>query len=383
MSRLVFKVRSEGIYSSFRFPLKLRPQEDELLSSWLIRLALLHRTMPMTFTNLYMPETKNRFWSVDIDLQSDPESIERLFRKCGVPVEVLSGMTLSSYEGLLIERVYGNTGGTPFIGPLGIRGKRSTLPGLRYCPLCLKDDTLPYYRKKWRLSLSVACPRHRCFLKDRCSSCGTPLTPYLSCKYERLDVCYKCGEKLSKPRTLSISEGSEILWAVEHFYSVLDDGYLMIGKAPVYSHLYFYVLHQLLKLMLSRKYGEKLMDGVGLKQDQSIGYKSFEGVPIQLQAEMLVKAVWLLEEWPERLISVCSRQKLLSSALLRDMNPTPFWYWKEVIERLYQPDRFVTYAEVQEAIRFMEKYGIDYSELALSRMLGVGQVFRRRKKWIG
>lgn len=382
MSRLVFKVRSEGIYSDFKFPLKLRPQEDELLSSWLVRLALLHRTMPMTFTNLYMPETKNRFWSVDIDLQADTESLEALSKKCGVPVDMLSGLTLRSLEGYLFEKVYDNTGGTPFISPLGMRGRRNTLPGQRYCPLCLREDTQPYFRKRWRLAFSVVCLKHQCLLKDRCPSCGSPLTPYLSSKYERLDVCYSCGEKLTKAKVTSVTEGSEILKTVEHLYSVLDDGYLMIDGTPVYSHLYFQVLHQLLKLMLNRRYGQKLLEGVGLKQDLAIRCKTFESVPLDVQAGMLVKAVWLLDEWPERLFSVCNRQKLYSAALLRDMSSVPFWFWRVVAERLSHPDRFVTVAEIQEAIRFMERRGMVYSELALSRQLGVGQVFRKRKSTV-
>lgn len=336
----------------------------------------------MTFTNLYMPETRNRFWVGDIDLQADPDMMGALSRKSGLPVELLHAMTLRSYEGYLFEEVYGNTGGTPFINPLGLRGRRSSLPGLRYCPLCLREDELPYFRKKWRLAFSVLCPQHRCYLLDRCPGCGTPLTPYLSCKGGKIEACYKCRRSLLG-EALSIHEDGEVLKAVEWLYSLLDEGFTIVGDTEVYSHLYFSVLHQILRLMMSRRYGQKLRDGVGIDALDVSGYKTYEDVPIRDQARMLIRAVWLLKDWPQRFIDVCEHQKLFSSALLKDLEQAPFWYWRIVMEKLYNPDKVVTAEEIQGAARFMEKRGMPISELSLSKILGVRQVFRKRAIKLG
>lgn len=375
--RLVFKVHSKSAYAHFKFPLKLRPLEDELLSSWLIRLALLHRTMPTTFTNLYLPETKNQFWVADIDLQSDPVMLAALSEKSGVPVEILHAMTLKSYEGYLVEKVYGKTRATKFVSPLGLRGRRSTLSGLRYCPLCLRDDEHPYYRKKWRLSFSVICTKHRCYLNDSCPKCSTTLTPYLACKSGRVDVCYKCGRVLSTASAAEPASG-ETVTVVEILLKILDDGYVTISGTPIYSHLYFSVLHQILRLMLSRRCGARLLEGVGIDSSDFSVCNTFESVPILDQATMLIKAIWLLNEWPHRFIDVCERKRFFSSALLRDFEQAPFWYWKIVMERLYHPDSIVTAEEIMEAAEFMERRGMPVSEFSLSRMLGVSQVFRKR-----
>lgn len=390
MMKLVFKVHSEGRYAKSRFPRKLRPHDDELLSSWLIRLALLHRTAPMTFTNLYMPETKNRLWSSDLDLQAGPELITRLAEKSDAPIEDLQRMTLGSYAGYLFETAYGTTGGTPFVNPLGMRGRRNKLPGVRYCPLCLMEDKEPYFRKHWRLSISVACLKHRCYLLDRCQKCGSPVTVYLSCRSGALDSCYMCGEKFVKAPVVYPDKDNGVFRVLERICSIINDGYVIIGynhdsPSPVYSHLYFQVLHQLLKLMLNRRYGKQLREGVlldfgdiGCESQDGKKWKAFEFVPIPFQAEMLIRAVWLLENWSERFVEVCRKQKLLSSAMLRDMNPAPFWYWKVVIEQLYRPDRFVTETEIREALWYMDRREMVYSEKALSRLLGVRQVFRKR-----
>lgn len=376
VTRLVYKVRLEGRYSASKFPLKLRPLEDELLSSWVTRLALLHRTMPMTFTNLYLPETKNRFWSVDIDLQADPPILAALSQKSGTPVEELHQMTLKSYEGYLFEKAYRKTGGTPFVQPLGLRGRRSTLPGLRYCPECLLTDKQPYFRKKWRLALSIVCLKHLCYLRDRCPTCSTPLTPYLACKAGGLDVCYKCGSELSKAQP---SEKMGIVAEVtERLFSAIMNGFLIRNGVPTYSHLYFQVLHQMLKLMSNRRYGAKMREAVGLAPVDVTGRKAFELMQIKDQAEMLVSGVWLLDEWPERFVAICNRQRFLSSALLRDLREVPFWYWKVVTEFLYRPDRLVTNMEIKEALNFMRNHGIRVTEAALSKIVGVQQVFRKR-----
>jgi len=262
MTKLVFKVRAENRYAGLKFPLRLRPLEDELLSSWLIRLAILHRTMPMTFTNLYLPHTKNKLWSSDLDLQADGELLAGLSAKAaGIPVEQLHSMTLKGYEGYLFEQVYGKTRATQFILPLGMRGRRATLPGLRFCPECLRDDPQPYFRKTWRLSLSTACPAHCCYLHDRCPHCCTPLTPYISCQDGRLTDCYKCGKSLVSGKARFLVAPGEFVVVANRLIKTLDDGTVFIDGSPVYSHLYFRVLHHMLRMLMSRKWGAKRQGG--------------------------------------------------------------------------------------------------------------------------
>lgn len=82
--KLVYKVRSQRIYFGFKFPRKIRPFHGELLGSWLTCLSLLHRTVPVTFTNMFMPETRNKLWSADLDLQADSTVLDALYRSISV-----------------------------------------------------------------------------------------------------------------------------------------------------------------------------------------------------------------------------------------------------------------------------------------------------------
>jgi hypothetical protein len=42
----------------------------------------------------------------------------------------------------------------------------------RYCPLCLRQDQIPYLRLSWRVAFQLMCPEHHCGLLEKCPSCG-------------------------------------------------------------------------------------------------------------------------------------------------------------------------------------------------------------------
>src|SRR6266566_3835976 len=69
---------------------------------------------------------------------------------------------------------------------------------LRYCPICLKEQTTPYYSLIWRFSAIPVCKTHRCALLDRCGHCGTVL-PLLT-QRSRIAQCQACqGDLRSCP----------------------------------------------------------------------------------------------------------------------------------------------------------------------------------------
>lgn len=374
--RPIYKLR-ERRYGEATFPLKVIPLDDELLSSWLIRVALEHKTVPSTFTNLYLPETKNKLWAGDVDLHADDTLLERLSVKAAVPVETLLAMTFRSYEGVLFERLHPATGGTSFLLKMAMRGRWSRSPGIRWCPDCLLEDNCPYFRKKWRLSLFTVCLRHRKYLADRCS-CGKSLTLYKSLWLDGRPNCPHCRADLADVAKEYRDVEYSIVDAEERIRQIMDDGYVVMGGVPVYTHLYFRVLHHILRLLMNKKWGGRLWNEVGLELSVSRA-KAFERMVIVDQAKLIERAVWLLDEWPERFVDVCRRQRILSSALLHDLVDAPFWYWDVVMREMYRPDRVVSEEEIRAAIKYMKKHGMLINQQRLSRLLGVSEVFRKRK----
>lgn len=60
------------------------------------------------------------------------------------------------------------------------------------CPLCLRDDKVPYLRTRWEHTFSETCARHQCALIDTCPNCQEPLD---AVRITNLSLC-KCGEDL-------------------------------------------------------------------------------------------------------------------------------------------------------------------------------------------
>ncbi|MGH9908482.1 MAG: TniQ family protein, partial [Pyrinomonadaceae bacterium] len=69
----------ETIFTGTLWPVHLKPQEDELLSSWLARLALAHGQTEASFTIRVWPG--RILVARDVDLWNDPTIFETLFIK--------------------------------------------------------------------------------------------------------------------------------------------------------------------------------------------------------------------------------------------------------------------------------------------------------------
>jgi hypothetical protein len=70
---------------------------------------------------------------------------------------------------------------------------------LQFCPSCLGEDEVPYFRRSWTLATRVSCFRHRCRLRDRCPSCGQGIAPFRQARLVPQQNCAFCGTPLAKP----------------------------------------------------------------------------------------------------------------------------------------------------------------------------------------
>lgn len=331
MAELVFKVHGRTRYQASKFPLHLRPEEDELLSSWLIRLALLHHTMPCTFTNLFLPETRNKLWSADLDLQAAPAVLCALSDKSGLPVCRLHLMTLKSYEGFLFEQAFPKNKETQFINRTGMRGRRCRRPALRFCPLCLKEDASPYVRKKWRLSFSTACLKHRCFLLDRCPRCEAPVTLYRRPVISDFPNCDVCGFSLSEAEVEGIPQESYGLTAIQKIYSIIDNGFIIMNGVPIYSFLFLQVVHHFSKAAYSWGKTKGFLDHEIMRHQLSDlpweqKVREVEDVPLKEQYLLFSGVIRLFDPYPSNFIDYCVQNSLGKTQLSKDLHVTPFWF---------------------------------------------------------
>lgn len=180
-----------------KFLVRPKPQKNELLSSWLARVARAHLTNTTSFTNMHFKEYRaNIIWQRDLDIWCPDELIKRLSFKSGYSVEIIFEMTLRSLEGIVADHITGKSY-TKNISPLGNYCHVKTKGGLHFCPECLKEDKIPYFRKEWRLSFYTHCLKHSLKLFDRCPNCKTPLTISKSFEEKSFLYCYKCGNNIT------------------------------------------------------------------------------------------------------------------------------------------------------------------------------------------
>lgn len=180
-------------------PVHLQPKDDELLSSWIIRLAHVHGIKVQTFSAMLFGRNTT-IWNRDLDQLAPVEDLKILSTVTGVSLDRIEQTTLRSLEGILFERHTPN-GMCRWIIPIGIFHRSRRRPGLMFCPKCLKEDNEPFFRRTWRLAFATACIKHRCYLLDSCPNCKSPLAPHRSDMQSRsvfpvagLNVCcWKCG----------------------------------------------------------------------------------------------------------------------------------------------------------------------------------------------
>jgi hypothetical protein len=310
-------------------PCSTKPKEDELFSCWLIRLSNAHFYKCHSFYSLLFP--KHSIWNRDIDKSVKKEFLEELSVKTLSTYEELYSTTLKSYEGNLYLN-HNPNGNSKWILPLGIEHRKRYKYGLTYCPSCLKkDNNDPYYRKSWRLSLSIICESCGCYLRDCCSNCKNPIAfhrNYLGkqTNYDDIEVstCFFCGFNLSNSRIIHAEE--KYVKMQEKINRILRK---QTEKRNAYPHLYFDVLHHLIQALIHNI--EISNRPRKIKKNDKI----FESFRINERKFYLTHAFWLLEGFPDRFIWFMKRKKIKSTTLFKDFKDIPYWYYQVVYENFY------------------------------------------------
>jgi hypothetical protein len=173
--------------SSTLWPIHPKPLPDELFSCWLLRIARGYAMTIQQFCALIWPG--QIIWSKDLDRTAPANVLHLLSVRTGTAYEAVVATTLAQYEQSLIQ-----SDGQVFDSLYFVRRQKDVV---RFCPRCLSEDTVPYFRRQWRLAFISVCPRHQCALADCCSECGAFCEPAKApMNSASLAACYKCGSDL-------------------------------------------------------------------------------------------------------------------------------------------------------------------------------------------
>lgn len=267
----------------------VKPYNDELLSSWFMRLAKKNHTNISTlichiFKNDILSKHTSKLHVKDMDIYPfNKNQKEMLFSVTNV---WLDDFQLFKYNGFLNETVHRYQ-------KLWIaEPKTKHFYGIRYCPKCLEEK--PYIRQQWRILLYNICSAHNCYLKCECPVCNKKFIYYDNGFTREIYQCHHCGFDLRK---------SEIQYIVNQKYinsqhklmNILDAGYYKLNKRYYYSMGLFYLLKSLVLTLM--KIGD-----VKVKYIKQLK-------PCHL-SKYLSHVLFILENFPKRFNRYCKRNRL-------------------------------------------------------------------------
>lgn len=380
--QLIHKLSFKGMKDK-RFFLHPKPIKGELLSSWLVRIALSHRIAPVTFMNIHFPQLKPDIWSRDVDLYwgTRPNLLELLSYKSRVPINELFQCTLISYEGYLNEKIYANTR-NKLITPLVNRGREIRSPGLRYCPQCLQEDDVPFFRKEWRLSFVTTCLKHRCFLKDCCPICKSTVNIHKLIQNDNICHCYKCNSSYLDTEIEIVPYNSYGIQAQKKFLKTLNSGLFTFENKLHYSLAYFNALKQMAKVI----YNFGIREGIN---EYEIYHNIhplpvFDKKPFVFVEDILLREQYIVYSVSEYVLQslehiniFCNINKIGKTELIHSIEYVPYWY-SCIVQQNDHTKYTISPGEAKSALVYLKKQGYPLSFKYLSKLTGITLEKRKR-----
>jgi len=352
-----------------------KPLNDELLSSWLARLAFSHNRKLSIFLSLFVRGEGNAIARADIDYLYDEKLFNHLALKSRLAIQDIFNMSIHFDEGQLFINNINN-----LYPPLQIRKltDKRFHNGLMYCPKCLKEDKTPYFRKKWRYNFYNACPRHEVFLTDRCWRCYEKIDFSKIVHLKELCICFKCQKDLRENIPISLQENYKYgLKAVKWFEKGLKRGYFIINKQKVKSVFVFESV-KYLRYLLDRKENLRLSTFPLIEEYYQIcnklnKYNSRKALSIKKEFILTSMVYFLFENYPKNLLGFSLQNNLTNRDFVHGYKDIPFWY-KTMIDTLIPMQnkigRKISESEVLGAIKYLKNKGEIVNQFNVAEVIG-------------
>ncbi|WP_081986539.1 TniQ family protein [Chitinibacter sp. ZOR0017] len=312
-----------------------KPLDDELLSSWLVRIAHMHGLKVETFCHLKFGKERP-LWNRDIDRLSPDWLITEICSHTGLSTEAGQATTLRAYEHILYPHFH-SAGLLRWILPLKMYHRTRNGFGMQFCPACLAQDSEPYYRRRWRVGFNVFCPTHNCMLHERCPRCEAPII-FHRLELGRPDIvdvgplstCFKCGLDLRDTVTEAPEPYDRIAYQVlERAIASLDAPADHNGTSINIGFLS--VLHQLCKLMTSRYKSAALRKHITNElriDDIPLADLRLPFIlrPLHERWHLLQLAAWIMASPELRLTAAWRAKTIRYNHLEKDFTDPPAWY---------------------------------------------------------
>lgn len=315
------------------WPAHPKPLPDELLSSWMVRVAEANAIKLQTLSRM-LYGTQRTPWNRDIDRFAPKWLLKEICRHTGTNYWVAYQTTLSTYRNLLYSKRR-LTGQLQWVLPNLSHGTRHDGFGMQFCPVCLAEDAIPYFRKQWRLALYTYCPNHQVMLHDACPACGASVSYFRKDFGRELEDtqdmahCHFCefDLRLANQRVPHMPDGTVHIFADTILYSLMNTKPILYSK----QYGFFAVLHQLFRVMCMQANDGRLQTFVNNQTGHDgeivkLTSRAIENLRIEDRHCLLKKALWLLCDPETRLKLAWCEKAVRYNLLVKDFSERPHWY---------------------------------------------------------
>lgn len=365
-----------GFDKDKKFPVKVMPFDDEVLSSWFYRLSIYNHSHPSTFFNLFFPHIKNYFWSGDIDINVIHDLLSEIAYKAHLPYEVLYNTTLRAYEGVVYHDY--NCGRNNFITLIKRRGRHNLSHGQRVCPLCLQEDEIAYFRKSWRLSVNCICAKHGAWLIDRCDECGNPLMLYVQNQQDAHLRCYCCKKPLANMNTSTCSKEEQFMQL--KIDNIVDKGYFEFEEKRVHSLAFFEGFSIFIKIILAKQKHKGLCGAEAYKEFHcENGRRSdFRDKIDMITMLYLVRDIMRILESNETLSRFIGDNRI-GKTEIAFTSALPFWLSQAIYHSIESP-RVVSQIEIEHILSYLLNKNGKVTLEMVNKLIGTHLDYRKNKK---
>ncbi|WP_417703439.1 TniQ family protein [Rheinheimera aquimaris] len=310
------------------WPAHPRPLPGEALSSWFIRCAHANGMKAQTFAVRNFGHQR-QLWNRDIDRFAPDWLLQTMSEHTGTPLAQVKKMTALLFEGRLFQ-TKNPSGQLRWWLPLNMYHRTYRNFGIQYCPQCLAEDAIPYFRLGWRLAFYTFCPKHQIMLHDRCHHCQLPVA------FHRVELgkanlfdagdlnhCWSCNSLLSDAPKVSVNKWHKrpfTQW--ETLLKIVDRQFRDCGP---FNKARLILWHQMCRLIVSENLAPDLQRYICNVVKQPVlelvkNRKAFEQRDISDRHYVLGLAAWISDACAERkLRTAIQKRKLPSNQVYRDL----------------------------------------------------------------
>lgn len=366
--------------------IRFLPEPDELLSSWLFRLAWRNAEKIHTFRTRFWHKT-GAPWSRNINLPIDTQFFQNIANLAQTNCEQLYPHTLLSLEGILFDKVK-KSGKVD--GILASRhyayGNNRAHHSLQYCPECIQEQTIVHFKRTSMITYLVGCPRHRSVYRDTCYQCGHPVRIHLSDSGQKylprinpVSFCHYCGSPWTHAPRQELPELTDEFWVLqEKSKEALHTNWLQLSDGnQLYALSFFNGLRHIIRYIMNDTYTASLREIIakelgllplGFAQN---GYQGrMDSLSIGDRITMMRYVSWLLAEWPLRFNWALRKSGISYSYLCTYRDDLPYWLAKEIWQTKDVKHTAISKDEYQAVGQYLQQCGLDPNRFAINMLLG-------------